>query len=225
MIVFSLYVHRTQISTIALRIEAEQAKERARKASESKTRFLAAASHDLRQPLQAATLYAAMLKNNADPQPDIVDKLDTAIGSCNELLGHLLMLSRLQSRRLKPRKRIISLLDTLQPILDEIRPQANAKQLAVVTKNLAGQHVFADGVMLARIVRNLVNNALKYTERGHIRIAARQQDNQLLLDIADTGIGIDEIYQFEVFDEFMQIDNDQRSIQNGLGLGLSLIHI
>ncbi len=223
MIVFSLYVHRTQISTIALRIEAEQAKERARKASESKTRFLAAASHDLRQPLQAATLYAAMLKNNADPQPDIVDKLDTAIGSCNELLGHLLMLSRLQSRRLKPRKRIISLLDTLQPILDEIRPQANAKQLAVVTKNLAGQHVFADGVMLARIVRNLVNNALKYTERGHIRIAARQQDNQLLLDIADTGIGIDEIYQLEVFDEFMQIDNDQRSIQNGLGLGLAIV--
>lgn len=223
MVLFSLYIHRSQISTISLRIEAEQASERASKASESKTRFLAAASHDLRQPLQAATLYVAMLKNNAAPQPEIVAKLDTAIASCNELLGHLLMLSRLQSQRLKPRKRIINLLDTLQPILDEVRPQASAKQLTVVTENLAGQHIFTDGIMFARIVRNLISNALKYTEQGHIRIVARQQDKQLLLDIEDTGIGIDDIYQSDVFEEFMQIDNDQRSIQNGLGLGLAIV--
>ena len=223
MVLFSLYIHRSQISTISLRIEAEQASERASKASESKTRFLAAASHDLRQPLQAATLYIAMLKNSATPQPDIVAKMDTAIASCNELLGHLLMLSSLQSKRLKPRKRIINLLDTLQPILDELRSQANAKKLMVITENLADQHIFTDGVMFARIVRNLVSNALKYTEQGHIRIVARQQDKQLLLDIEDTGIGIDDIYQDEVFDEFMQIDNDQRSIQNGLGLGLAIV--
>lgn len=223
MVLFSLYVHRSQISTIALRIEAEQASELAHKASDSKTRFLAAASHDLRQPLQAATLYSAMLKNNPEPQPDIVRKLDSAIASCNELLGHLLMLSRLQSQRLKPRKRVINLADTLQPIIDEITPQARAKGLTLEMNNLADQHIFTDAVMFTRIVRNLLNNALKYTPRGQIRLSARQEGNQLLLDISDTGIGIDEAYQSEVFEEFMQVDNDHSAIQNGLGLGLAIV--
>ncbi|WP_372966621.1 ATP-binding protein [Marinobacter sp.] len=223
MVLFSLYVHRSQISTIALRIEAEQASELAHKASDSKTRFLAAASHDLRQPLQAATLYSAMLKNNPEPQPDIVRKLDSAIASCNELLGHLLMLSRLQSQRLKPRKRVINLADTLQPVIDEITPQVRAKGLTLEMNNLADQHIFTDAVMFTRIVRNLLSNALKYTPRGQIRLSARQEGNQLLLDISDTGIGIDEAYQSEVFEEFMQIDNDHSSIQNGLGLGLAIV--
>ena len=220
---FSLYMHRSQISNIALRIEAEQASEQATKASSSKTRFLAAASHDLRQPLQAATLYAAMLKNSDTPQPDIVAKLDTAIASCNELLNHLLMLSRLQSHRLTPKKRIINLLDTLQPIIDEISPQILAKGLSLRLHDLSGQHVFSDGVMLARIVRNLLSNALKYTPEGEISLSARVTGQELLLEITDTGIGIDEAYQAEVFEEFMQIDNDHRSIQNGLGLGLAIV--
>lgn len=223
MILFSLYVHRAQISNIVLRIEAEQASELARRASESKTRFLAAASHDLRQPLQAATLYSAMLKNSPAPQPDIVNKLDSAIASCNELLGHLLMLSQLHSRRLSPRKRIINLMDTVLPVIDEIAPEAEAKGLSIHVDNLAGQHVFTDSVMFTRILRNLLSNALKYTSQGEIRVSATPQGEQLLLSISDTGIGIDEAYQSEVFEEFMQIDNDHRSIQNGLGLGLAIV--
>ncbi|MBZ0335627.1 hybrid sensor histidine kinase/response regulator [Marinobacter sp. AL4B] len=223
MVLFSLYVHKSQISTIALRIEAEKASELAHQASDSKTRFLAAASHDLRQPLQAATLYSAMLKNNPEPQPDIVRKLDSAIASCNELLGHLLMLSRLQSQRLKPRKRIINLAETLQPVIDEITPQARAKGLTLEMNNLDDQHIFTDAVMFTRIVRNLLSNALKYTPRGQIRLSARQEGNQLLLNISDTGIGIDEAYQSMVFEEFMQIDDDHSSLQNGLGLGLAIV--
>lgn len=223
MTIFSLFIHKTQISTISLRIQAEQASQQASKASASKTRFLAAASHDLRQPLQAATLYAAMLRNSDSPQPVIVEKLDAAIASCSDLLNHLLLLSRLQSQRLKPEKRIISLADTLNPVIDEFRPSINKKGLSLSVSGLEAHYVFTDNVLLSRIVRNLISNALKYTQQGEISINACLQGESLLLEIADTGIGIEEAYQGDVFEEFMQIDNDHRSIQNGLGLGLAIV--
>ena len=142
-----------------MRIQAEQASQQASKASASKTRFLAAASHDLRQPLQAATLYAAMLRNSDSPQPVIVEKLDAAIASCSDLLNHLLLLSRLQSQRLKPEKRIISLADTLNPVIDEFRPSINKKGLSLSVSGLEAHYVFTDNVLLSRIMRNLITNA------------------------------------------------------------------
>ncbi|KGD65220.1 two-component sensor protein [Alcanivorax nanhaiticus] len=221
--IFSMFIHKSQISTIALRIEAEQASRLANKASQSKTRFLAAASHDLRQPLQAATLYAAMLKNSDTPQPEVVDKLDAAIASCNDLLNHLLLLSRLQSQRLTPQKRIISLADTLQPVLDENLPAIRNKGLKLVMEDIEQHYIFADAILLARIVRNLISNAVKYTRQGEICLSTEATGDSLQLHITDTGIGIDESYQSEVFEEFMQIDNDHRAIQNGLGLGLAIV--
>lgn len=221
--IFSMFIHKSQISAIALRIEAEQASRLASKASESKTRFLAAASHDLRQPLQAATLYAAMLRKSEKPQPEIVEKLDTAIASCSELLNHLLLLSRLQSQRLTPQKRIINLADTLQPVIDESLPAVRSKGLQLKTEGLDEHCTFADAVLLSRIVRNLLSNAIKYTMAGSIDVRVRSSGETLELDIVDTGIGIEEAYQAEVFEEFMQIDNDHRSIQNGLGLGLAIV--
>ncbi|MGB1466707.1 MAG: sensor histidine kinase, partial [Alcanivorax nanhaiticus] len=140
--IFSMFIHKSQISTIALRIKAEQASQLANKASQSKTRFLAAASHDLRQPLQAATLYAAMLKSSDTPQPEVVEKLDAAIASCNDLLNHLLLLSRLQSQRLTPQKRIISLADTLQPVVDENLPAIRNKGLKLVMEDIERHYVF-----------------------------------------------------------------------------------
>ncbi|MCK0154125.1 ATP-binding protein [Alcanivorax sp. S6407] len=221
--IFSMFIHKSQISTIALRIEAEQASQLANKASQSKTRFLAAASHDLRQPLQAATLYAAMLKSSDTPQPEVVEKLDAAIASCNDLLNHLLLLSRLQSQRLTPQKRIISLADTLQPVVDENLPAIRNKGLKLVMEDIEPHYVFADAVLLARIVRNLISNAVKYTRQGEICLSTESTGESILLHITDTGIGIDESYQSEVFEEFMQIDNDHRAIQNGLGLGLAIV--
>lgn len=224
LVIFSIFVHRTQISNIALRIQAEQDRERAVRASESKTRFLATASHDLRQPLQAATLYTAILKNAANQNHDIIAKLDASISSCNELLGQLLTFSQLQSEKLKPQKRIIDLQKTIQPLIDDASHQAYIKGIKVKTENLKGHYIFTDDVMFCRIIRNLINNAVKYTKQGRINISVQQEGAQLFLKISDTGIGIDEAYHFEVFEEYIQIDNDRRSLQNGMGLGLAIVN-
>ena len=221
--IFSIFIHKSQISTIALRIEAEQASKRSAKASESKTRFLAAASHDLRQPLQAATLYAALLKSSDTPQPEVLEKLDASIASCSDLLNHLLLLSQLQSHRLKPKKRIVSLAEVAQPVIDESLPMIRKKGLRLDVEGLKDHYIFSDAVLLKRILGNLVSNAIKYTSDGGVTLRVAAQGEILKMEIADTGIGIEQAYQSEVFEEFMQIENDHRSIENGLGLGLAIV--
>ena len=221
---FSLYIHKAQLNNIRLRIEAELARRDAERANRSKNRFLAAISHDLRQPMQAATLYTSLIRDQGDIHSQALSqKLLSALQSGSELLDQLLMLSRLQSGTLSAQPRHIDLAPGLQTLLDECRPLAREKGLTIHNTVGASCEVFADPLLVSQILRNLLSNAIKYTEQGSISVSSQRDGEQMILSVSDTGPGIEPQFHDEIFDEFMQLDNPHRSLQNGVGLGLSIV--
>ena len=221
---FSLYIHKAQLNNIRLRIEAELAHRDAERANRSKNRFLAAISHDLRQPLQAATLYASLIRDQHDEAShQISRKLLSALHSGSELLDQLLMLSHLQSGSFTAHPRDFCLDDCVDKLINESLPQAREKGLRLHSDIEPGLRLYADPLLVTQILRNLLSNAIKYTERGEVRLNARSLNGQVQLSVTDTGIGIDPQRHDDVFDEFIQVDNAHRALENGLGLGLSIV--
>ena len=194
-------------------------------ANRAKSRFLAAASHDLRQPVVSIGLLVGLLREHiTEPaQRTLAARLDEAVAAMENLLAGLLDLSRLESGGLQPRWQSVP----LQPIFDAIAAQegeaASRKglRLRVRPTRLA---VRADALMVEQIVRNLVANALRYTDRGGVLLAARRRaDGRVTLQVWDTGRGIDPARQREVFDEFVQLDAASTHRREGLGLGLPIV--
>jgi len=193
-------------------------------ANASKTRFLAAASHDLRQPVVTIGLLVGLLREQISVPAlrQMIDRVDGAVASLEALLKGLLDLSRLDSGTVKPRIEQVA----LQPLFDAIatheREAARLKGLKLRLRptRLA---VATDRLMLEQIVRNLVSNGLRYSEHGGVLVTARQRGHRVLLQVWDTGIGIPRDQQAAVFEEFVQLDNDARERQRGLGLGLAIV--
>lgn len=206
----------------ALAEDLRKQKQRAEEANAAKTRFLAAASHDLRQPVHALGLFVGALRNEKldAPSARLAEQIDVATASLDELFTSLLDVSRLDAGVIEPQFRPIALRPMLERLVDEMQPAAEAKD---ITLRLHARDVLveSDAVMLERIIRNLLSNAVRYTGNGGVLIAARTRGDQASIEIWDTGPGIPEHLREEVFREFYQASRERG--ESGLGLGLAIV--
>ncbi|MGH6939106.1 hybrid sensor histidine kinase/response regulator [Hypericibacter sp.] len=196
----------------------------AERANRAKSRFLAAASHDLRQPLQAAHLFAAALRIGLRERSDLdlLGSIEDALKAANELLDALLDVSRLDAGVLAPKFRDFAVADLLDQIETEFSEAAREKRLALRVL-LSSATIRTDPTLLGRILRNLVSNALRYTERGKVLIGCRRAGDRLAIEVLDTGIGIAPDKIERIFEEFYQVGNPERDRTRGLGLGLAIV--
>lgn len=204
--------------------ELQSKKEEAERDSAAKSRFLAATSHDLRQPLHALSLFAAELSDKAKGstlQP-LAAQIRSALDSLKELLDALLDLSRIDLGTTRPEPVSLDLDRLLQRVADTYAASARAKGLDLRLHS-SGYWVESDPLLLYRMVGNLVANAVRYTERGGILIGARRAGDAVRIEVWDTGIGIEDGHQRLVFREFFQAGNPERDARKGLGLGLALV--
>jgi len=219
---------RTSVRDITERKLSEdalrEAHAEAERANRAKSRFLAAASHDLRQPLQAAHLFAAALRIGLREPGDLqlLGSIEDALKSANELLDALLDVSRLDAGVLAPQLRNFAVADLLEQIETEFSAAAREKRLTlrVLPSSVT---VRTDPLLLGRILRNLVSNALRYTHRGRVLVGCRRAGDRLAIDVLDTGIGIAPDKIERIFEEFYQIGNPERDRTRGLGLGLAIV--
>jgi Na+/proline symporter/signal transduction histidine kinase len=209
-----------------LNAELATAKTAAEEANLSKTRFLAAASHDILQPLNAARLYASSLSEGAarigaDDRADLARKVDMSLEAVEEILGALLDISRLDAGATKPEVSDVPVADLMRMLEVEFAPLARSKELGLrfVGTALA---IRTDRRLMRRLLQNLVSNALKYTVRGKVLIGCRRRGDALRIEVWDTGLGIPANRRRIVFEEFQRLDQGAR-IAKGVGLGLSIV--
>lgn len=197
----------------------------AESASRAKTRFLASASHDLRQPIHALSLFGgALAKRPLDLQSrEIADHMDIALQSLASRLDSLLDISKLDAGIVQVSKAPFSLRLMVERLQDEFMPAAQDKGLRVWLDCPSDAFVDTDAILLERILRNLLANAIKYTEKGRVEIGVNADNpKQVELTITDSGRGIPEEEHEHVFEEFYQLNNPERDHTKGLGLGLGL---
>jgi signal transduction histidine kinase len=213
-------VAEQEIAARALRIAREEAEH----ANLAKSRFLAAASHDLRQPLQGLFLFVARLAGcNLGPKElKTVASIERALESLKLLLDALLDVSRLDAGIIVPNVRDVPIGEVLDVLAAEYHERAVERQIAFrVVKSAAIVHT--DPPLLGRLLRNLVENAFRFTERGRILVTCRRRSDHLLVQVWDTGLGIPEAMLEEIFTEFVQVGNVERDRDKGMGLGLAIV--
>jgi two-component system, sensor histidine kinase and response regulator len=209
----------------AAEAELQLAKAEAERASLAKSKFLAAASHDLRQPVQSLTLLLAMIKRQVADKPKAaegVNLAETALKGLSSLLTGILDISRLEAGVVEPFMESVDLGQLIDRLAAEYRPRAAAAGLRL---RLAPCSLRARGdrEMVERILRNLLENALRYTPQGDILLGVRRRGENVRLDVIDTGIGVAPEKLTEIFEEFRQLNNPARDASQGLGLGLAIV--
>ncbi len=204
---------------------AEQAKREAEASSQSKTRFIAAASHDLRQPVHVLNMLgAAIARESLTPRAnEIVENMNIAVTSLSSQLNALLDISELDSGSVKPAIRSVNLSTLADKLKLEMQQLASDKRIELICDLPADLYVRTDPAMLSQIIRNLCGNAIKYTFSGYVRIQATATASTVTLSICDTGIGIEDADCDKVFEEFYQVSNPGRDKGRGMGLGLSIV--
>jgi len=205
-------------------MQTEQARQEAESANRAKSRFLAAASHDLRQPLHALGLFADALPGHTrdDEGRELVHRIGTSVASLDALLSALLDISKLDAGVIAVERKDMRLNELFDRIANDFAPEALEKglRLAVVATSAV---VYSDPALLERIVRNLVANALRYTESGSVVVGARRRGGRIAVEVWDSGIGIAPGEREQIFEEFYQIGNPERDRTRGLGLGLAIV--
>jgi signal transduction histidine kinase len=211
---------RTEELTL-LNVALARAKGEADAANISKTKFLAAASHDILQPLNAARLYVTSLIERGGDDRRLVGNIDASLEAVEEIFGALLDMSRLDTGVMRPEFASFRIDELMRQIELEFAPLAAAKgiELKYVPCSLV---VRSDRRLLRRLVQNLVSNAIKYTPSGRVLIGCRRRGSQLRIDVYDTGVGIPESKRRDVFVEFHRLEQGAR-IARGVGLGLSIV--
>lgn len=206
-----------------LNAELARAKAEADEANISKTRFLAAASHDILQPLNAARLYATSLveRKNEGVEAKLAVNIDASLEAVEEILGALLDISRLDTGAMKPEISAFRIDEILGQLQVEFAPLAAAKglKLSFVPSSVV---VRSDRRLLRRLLQNLVSNAIKYTPRGRVLVGCRRQGDMLRVEVIDTGLGIPASKQKVIFEEFQRLAQGAK-VARGLGLGLSIV--
>ncbi len=205
--------------------ELLQAKDALAEAAETKSRLISAVSHDLRQPLQSLTLFASLIgaDPHLSPQSRVaLDHLRASVYRMGDLLGSILSLAQIEAGLVPGEKKPVPLAPLLSDLAEEMAPQAHAKNLSLkfVPTSVV---VEGDPTLLTTIVRNLVANAIRYTDRGKVLIGVRRQGTECLIAVYDTGAGIDADKLHLIWEEFYQVDNPSRDRSKGLGLGLSIV--
>ncbi len=236
---FALRMYRTQRDSLQMRFEnrdllarlaiekeaAERSKESADRSNQAKSQFLAAASHDLRQPVHALSLYVGVLREqslNAKSR-QLVDHIERATAAMGRLFDGLLNISRLDAGVIRPRLRHCSLAALLDQLQLEYAPRAATKSLVLRLHRGVVPAVYSDPVLLDRILRNLVDNAIRHTQSGGVLIACRRRGKFVQVEVWDTGVGIAAADQEKIFMEFHQVGNPERNQSKGLGLGLAIV--
>ena len=235
---FARQLSRTLLSSMRLRLEnqelvhqlreemgaTEAARVRAEEANLAKSKFLAAASHDLRQPLQAINLFIEALRSEKDPMR--AERVRVALGDSAQalegLLNDLLDISRLEAGLFSPKIGIISVQALFDALKRDLQPLAGEKgiELGFVTTHL---NIVSDPSMLGRILRNMIANAIRYTERGAVLVGCRRKGGGVAITVCDTGPGIAPEFHQAIFREFYQLGNPERDRRKGLGLGLAIV--
>ena len=203
---------------------AEQSRQAAETANRAKSQFLAAASHDLRQPLHALGLFAAALsgKTLTPDVQNLVGSINLSIEALETLFNELLDISKLEAGVIHPCINSIPLAMLLKRLEADYRVAAVAKELRLSIRE-SREWVMSDPVLLERILRNLLENAIRYTTSGGIVLGCRRRGEQIRIEVWDSGIGIPKTEQEKIFEDFYQIGNTERSGKKGLGLGLAII--
>ncbi|MFK7858427.1 MAG: hybrid sensor histidine kinase/response regulator [Granulosicoccus sp.] len=203
---------------------AEIALAREEKANLAKSRFLAAASHDLRQPLHSLRLFTATLEmQTRDTQhKTLVNQIDSSVKSLEELFNALLDISKLDAGTFVVDRQHVFLDTLLNQIEGEFKPLALEKNLEFRVRH-SGKIVLTDPILFVRLIRNLVGNAIRYTPSGFVDVSADCYDGRVWITVADTGVGIPAADQVRIYDEFVQLSNDERNRSQGIGLGLSIV--
>ncbi|MCF1469032.1 response regulator [Agrobacterium vitis] len=200
-----------------------EARASADEANIGKTRFFAAAGHDILQPLNAARLYSSALVERLGQSENagLVRNIDSALESVEQILGAVLDLSRLDTGAMKPRFATVPLQSLLERIRTDFEPMALEKNLKLVVLPTT-LSVRSDANLLRRLVQNLVSNAIKYTPSGKVLVGARRRGGQVIIQVTDSGIGIPTSKFRTVFKEFARLDEGIKTA-SGLGLGLSIV--
>jgi len=204
----------------------EVAKAEAEKANQSKSRFLAAASHDLLQPFNAARLFSEILKSEKDTmtksQAELIDKADQSLSMAESIIHSLIDISKLDSGKIHPAERVFNIrtvLDSLERQFSEFA-EKQSLNLKVIKKDY---YVKTDSELLYRILQNFVSNSIRYTNSGRVLVSAQRRKESIRISVWDTGIGIKEESLANIFEEFKQLsDSSSSSSGAGLGLGLSI---
>jgi len=206
------------------RDKATQASNTADAANQAKSNFLAAVSHDLRQPLHALGLFVSNLKNKVKDtiHAGTVDKIDSLLVGLESMFNGLLDISRLDAGIIKPDFRHFDLAPLIDKVCEELQQEAQQKNI-----NLRKRHrkliVYSDPVLVERIIRNLLTNAVRHTQRGRVLIGVRTVSDNVQVSIWDTGPGIAESQVQKIYDEYYQLKNPERDRNKGLGLGLAIV--
>ncbi|WGS51226.1 ATP-binding protein [Paraburkholderia sp. D15] len=233
---FSRTLQRTVRDAVRLRFEnvslirqLTEEKERAETANQSKSQFLAAASHDLRQPTHALGLYLATLRAIAQAPTieraavnDIAQRLQTALRGMSQLLNVLLDISRLDAGVVDVEPRVFSLQHEFLALENQFAHAAASKGLHLRIRSTP-VWLRTDAVLLHSVLANLLSNAVRYTDRGAILVVCRRRGNDVDIQVFDTGIGIEDSQLKNIFREFYQVGNAARDREQGLGLGLAIV--
>lgn len=204
--------------------EVRRANEAMEKASREKSLFMTATSHDLRQPLHAQSIYLQIMSTRAKGTEfsEIVDKVMSSNDALIALFNSLLEVSQLDAGTIAVHASHHSILEVATLIVEEFQEVANQKGLNI---ELIGCDyvVYSDPILLLRILRNLVSNAVKFTTEGKITVKLQEVDSHIQVSVIDTGIGIPQSEQSTIFSEYTQLQNPARDRNNGIGLGLALV--
>jgi two-component system, sensor histidine kinase len=210
---------RRQAETALLNAKGE-----AERANLSKTRFLAAASHDLHQPLNAARLFLGALADEVSGERELglIERIEAALETVDELLNALLDISKLDTGAWPIEVSSFAVGPLLQRLADEYAPQARAYglRLSAVASSAV---VRTDRTLLERAIRNFISNAIRYTDTGRILIGGRGRGSHVSVEVWDTGIGIPAEKHARIFEEFRQLGTSVRRHEKGLGLGLAIV--
>ena len=207
-------------------VALETAKKHAEQANLGKSRFLAAASHDLRQPLQTVTLLQGILAAQAKTADDsnLSARLGESLDAMSAMLNAMLDINQLEAGIIKPAPTNFTIGALFERLQSEFTDQAKNKNKGLRFRVVSSQRsVRSDPALFEQIIRNLISNAFKYTNQGKVLLGCRRRGGQLHIQVWDTGIGIPEGQIRAVFDEFHQLDNPARERARGLGLGLSIV--
>lgn len=249
LLIFGRYINKTLLESLALRHqnedllnEAQHQRKIALEASTAKTQFLAAASHDLRQPIHALNLYNGLLKekvetlsnfdasfekNSLQQITDIINNSHKTIESLQGLLDSLLDISKLDAGAIEVCNQHFNLANMIKRLQNDYQPVVKElnkhKQISLLWPS-DFPCLYCDENLIEQVLRNLISNALLYTQKGHVEVKLQDIGEQIRIEVTDTGMGIDLDKQKKIFSEFYQINNQKSSSRrHGLGLGLSIV--
>ncbi|MFT6113235.1 MAG: signal transduction histidine kinase/CheY-like chemotaxis protein [Glaciecola sp.] len=221
---FGHHIHKSLMMSIKLKFENIQARLNAERANIEKSQFIAAASHDIRQPLQAVSLFTSTLKSrNKNTKNDILfERLENSVDSMSELLNDLLDVSKLDAQVITPQPQHLELDVMFKRLQSEFEFSAKERSIELAV-NSNGCIAFSDTILLERILNNLLSNAIRYTASGKVDLIAFIDAEKMTISITDTGMGIPLEEQTAIFMEFYQLNNPERNRSKGLGLGLPIV--